>query len=100
LTASDGEEAIRFFEERGKEIALIILDVMMPKRSGPQVYRYIRSLDSEIKMMFCTGFDPGSNELDGLDSEEVPRIRKPFNKKFLLSKVREVLSSPILCTRE
>jgi CheY-like chemotaxis protein len=100
LIAIDGEQAVRLFEEHRAEISLVVLDVMMPKRTGPQVYRYLRSIDSDIKIMFCTGFDQGSDELDGLDQENIPRIRKPFNKKFFLSKVREVLNSPVLCNQD
>jgi PAS domain S-box-containing protein len=100
LIAADGEEAIRLFEEQRTKIALVVLDVMMPKRTGPEVYRYLQSVDCGIKVMFCTGVDQGAAPLDGLECENIPQIRKPFNKEFFLAKVREVLDAPSLCPQD
>lgn len=81
--ASNGEEAIRIFLNRQKDIDLIILDLMMPEMNGIDVYRNIRFYNSNIPCVVITGYN---EELVGKYVEKDKRIvfiRKPFNLKDL-----------------
>lgn len=91
LVASDGDEASRMFEENRTAIALVILDAIMPKRSGHDVYRHMKAIDPDVKVIFCTGYDPETAQSAYIHQEQLPLIQKPFDPNMLLSTVREVL---------
>jgi len=87
LAAADGEEGIQIYDQRKEAISLVILDVIMPKKSGRQVFRYIRSLDTELPIIFTTGY---SQEMLGQEFGHIV-VQKPYNEESLLAKVREML---------
>ena len=89
LEAGDGEEAVDlFFEE--KDIALIILDVMMPKMDGWQVCREIRS-HSKVPIIMLTAKSDERDELLGFELGVVEYISKPFSPKILVARVEAIL---------
>lgn len=89
LEAGDGEEAVDlFFEE--KDIALIILDVMMPKMDGWQVCREIRS-HSKVPIIMLTAKSDERDELLGFDLGVDEYISKPFSPKILVARVEAIL---------
>ena len=87
--ASDGEEAIDVFYEE-KDIALIILDVMMPKRDGFDVLREIRE-SSSVPVIMLTAKSEESDELDGFELGADEYISKPFSPKILVARVEAIL---------
>jgi PAS domain S-box-containing protein len=97
LAACDGLEAVRMFQEHRDSIALVLLDVVMPKMSGHEAHRRIRDLAPETKVVFCTGYDRDTVQCDGLVGEGLPLVQKPFTAQALLSVVREVLDAPAPC---
>jgi PAS domain S-box-containing protein len=97
LVASDGEEALRLFEDNCKRIDMVVLDFNMPIRNGLEVYHCLQDAECNAKFMFCTGIDGETVQFEKLEQEGIPAIRKPFNAQYLLAKVREVLDSPDLC---
>ena len=89
LEAGDGEEAVDlFFEE--KDIALIILDVMMPKMDGWQVCREIRS-HSKVPIIMLTAKSDERDELLGFELGVDEYISKPFSPKILVARVEAIL---------
>ncbi|MBS6196315.1 MAG: response regulator transcription factor [Clostridiales bacterium] len=89
LEAANGEEAVDlFFEE--KDIALIILDVMMPKMDGWQVCREIRS-HSKIPIIMLTAKSDERDELLGFELGVDEYISKPFSPKILVARVEAIL---------
>ena len=76
LEAGDGEEAVDIFF-REKDIALIILDVMMPKMDGWQVCREIRAY-SKVPIIMLTAKSDERDELQGFDLGVDEYITKPF----------------------
>ena len=92
VSAKNGEEAVRVLMERKEEISLALLDVVMPKMSGHEVYRYIRRECPHLKVVFCTGYDPAAHQVAFLKEEANARlIEKPFPAGVLLRTVREQL---------
>ena len=89
IEAADGEEALDCFY-RDKEIALIILDVMMPKLNGFEVLKEIRST-SDIPVIMLTAKDAESDELTGFNSGADEYISKPFSPKILVARVEAIL---------
>ena len=87
--AGDGEQAVDiFFEE--KDIALIILDVMMPKMDGWQVCREIRA-HSRVPIIMLTAKSDERDELMGFDLGVDEYISKPFSPKILVARVEAIL---------
>lgn len=89
LEAGDGEEAVDLFF-REKEIALIILDVMMPKMDGWQVCREIRQY-SKVPIIMLTAKSDERDELLGFELGVDEYISKPFSPKILVARVEAIL---------
>jgi CheY-like chemotaxis protein len=91
LEARDGQEAVEIFKNNSDKLDLIILDVIMPKLKGREVYDAVMAIDPKMKILFCSGY---SKELVisqvGL-LQEMNYLAKPFTPKELLMKIREVL---------
>ena len=89
IVAGDGEEAVdKFFEV--KDIALIVLDVMMPKMDGWQVCREIRQY-SKVPIIMLTAKSDEKDELQGFDLGVDEYITKPFSPKILVARVEAIL---------
>lgn len=89
LEAGDGEQAVDiFFEE--KNIALVILDVMMPKMDGWQVCREIRA-HSKVPIIMLTAKGDEQDELLGFELGVDEYISKPFSPKILVARVEAIL---------
>ena len=89
IEAENGERAVDiFFEE--KEIALILLDVMMPKMDGWQVCREIRQY-SKVPIIMLTARADERDELMGFNLGVDEYISKPFSPKILVARVNAVL---------
>lgn len=89
LEAGDGEEALDIFY-REKDIALLILDVMMPRRNGFEVCREIRS-SSKVPIIMLTAKGEESDELNGFELGVDEYISKPFSPKILMARVGAIL---------
>ncbi len=89
LEASNGEEAVDTFLEH-KDIALIILDVMMPKMDGWQACKEIREF-SEVPIIMLTAKSDERDELLGFELGVDEYISKPFSPKILVARVEAIL---------
>lgn len=89
LEASNGEEAVDVFMEQ-KDIALVILDVMMPKMDGWQACKEIRAL-SEVPIIMLTAKSDERDELLGFELGVDEYISKPFSPKILVARVEAIL---------
>ena len=87
--AGDGMEAMDIFYEE-KDIALIILDVMMPKMDGWQVCREIRE-SSKVPIIMLTARSEERDELQGFELGVDEYISKPFSPKILVARVNAIL---------
>ena len=89
LEASNGEEAVDLFFEQ-KDIALIILDVMMPKMDGWETCRTIRKY-SQVPIIMLTARSEERDELQGFNLGVDEYISKPFSPKMLVARVEAIL---------
>jgi DNA-binding response OmpR family regulator len=89
IEAENGEQAIDIFFSK-KDIALIILDVMMPKLDGWQVCREVRQY-SKVPIIMLTAKGDEKDELLGFDLGVDEYISKPFSPKILVARVEAVL---------
>ncbi len=89
IEAGDGEEAMDIFYQE-KDIALIILDVMMPKMDGWEVCREVRK-NSKVPIIMLTARGDERDELLGFDLGVDEYISKPFSPKILVARVEAIL---------
>ena len=89
IEAADGMEAMDIFYEN-KDIALIILDGMMPRMDGWQVCREVRAL-SQVPIIMLTARGEERDELQGFELGVDEYISKPFSPKILVARVNAIL---------
>ena len=89
IEAGDGSEALDLFFQQ-KDIALILLDVMMPKMDGWQVCREIRAY-SQVPIIMLTAKSDERDELAGFELGVDEYISKPFSPKILVARVEAIL---------
>lgn len=89
LEAGDGEEALDIFFKQ-KDIALIVLDVMMPRMDGWQVCREVRAY-SAVPVIMLTARGDEQDELQGFQLGVDEYIVKPFSPKILVARIEAIL---------
>jgi two-component system cell cycle sensor histidine kinase/response regulator CckA len=89
ISAEDGMEGLKKFREHKEKIHVMLLDVVMPKLNGMELFKEIKQLEPNSKVLFMTGY----NEiLDRNNLQDKMRcISKPFAINSLLKELREVL---------
>jgi two-component system, cell cycle sensor histidine kinase and response regulator CckA len=90
IEAVDGEDALNKFKNI-KNPDLVILDSVMPKKNGREVFDEIRKINPEIKVLFCSGYTQDVILLKGIEEKEFDFISKPLTPNGLLGKIREIL---------
>jgi PAS domain S-box-containing protein len=100
LLAHDGQEAIEVFAANRDSISLVLLDVIMPRQSGPEVYAAIKALKPGVPVLFATGYSNEAAALAEIVERGAAILRKPYSPALLCRRVREVLdaeaTSPML----
>ncbi len=89
IEAGDGEEAVDTFFAQ-KDIALVLLDVMMPKMDGWEVLKTIRKY-SQVPVIMLTARSEERDELQGFSLGVDEYISKPFSPKILVARVDAIL---------
>ncbi len=92
IEAVDGEDAAKKFKENKDKIQLLILDVIMPKMNGKQVYDEIMELKPDTRVIFSSGYTANIIQKKGILEEGIDFILKPVSPQELLRKVREALN--------
>jgi two-component system, cell cycle sensor histidine kinase and response regulator CckA len=91
LLASDGEQAVGQFRAHRDKIDLALLDVVLPKLSGPEVYARICEEKPDLPVVFATGYSPDIDLLQKVQEKGLPVLQKPYTPRDLARKVRETL---------
>ena len=89
IEAADGEEALQKFFD-GKDIALILLDVMMPKLDGWQVLSEIRRY-SKVPVIMLTALGEDRDEIRGFELGVDEYVTKPFSPRVLMARIAAIL---------
>ena len=91
LTARDGEEAVEIFDRAWREIDLVVMDAIMPRRTGRAAYDAMKATDPTTRVLFCSGYSFDSLEAESFPEGSPDVLAKPFTPDALLEKVRQVL---------
>ena len=98
LLAHDGEEALELFTANRERVSLVLLDVFMPLRSGPEVFAAIQALKPGISVVFATGYSNEMATLAEIVARGIAVLRKPYSPSTLCRVVREVLDGAAATT--
>ncbi|MBI5641706.1 MAG: response regulator [Nitrospirae bacterium] len=91
VEAVDGEDAISKFAEDAMGIDLLLLDVIMPKKSGMAVYEEVKKARPDVRVLFVSGYTADIIRQKGMLDDGMVFIEKPVEPGVLLKKIREVL---------
>ncbi len=89
--AGSGQEAVAVYMEKGREIDLVILDMIMPGMSGGETFDRLRKIDPGIRTLLSSGYSIDGQAQDILDRGCSGFLQKPFHLEQLSAKVREIL---------
>ncbi len=93
LTARNGREALKIYEETRKEIALVLTDMVMPQVGGLELYQMLRRRDPSVKVILISGY-PLGDEMEFLRSARITGwIQKPPSLQQLAEVVRRAIDS-------
>jgi len=91
VEAVDGEDAIHKFMEYKDRIEFLLLDVIMPKKNGKEVYEEIKKVSPDVKALFMSGYTANVVHKRGILEEGLDFVLKPISPTVLLRKIRKVL---------
>lgn len=94
LTASDGEEALRIYHERYRDIALVLSDMGLPKLGGWEVFQRMRELNPRVRSILASGYLDQHLRSDLLAAGAKDFIQKPYVPDEILKRIREVIDEP------
>ncbi|HAP67106.1 MAG TPA: hypothetical protein DCQ99_04730 [Nitrospinae bacterium] len=94
IEAVDGEDAVQKFNKNKDNIKLIISDMIMPKKSGKEVYEEIKKISPDVKVIFVSGYTADQIKTKDISEDGISLLFKPITPNKLLKKVREVIDSP------
>jgi PAS domain S-box-containing protein len=91
VEAVDGEDAISKFLKHKRKVDLVMLDVVMPRKNGKEVYQYVRKVRPDIKALFTSGYTADVIHEKGVLDEGLNFVSKPVAPTDLLRKLRDIL---------
>lgn len=93
ITASNGKEALEVYQARGYEIALVLLDLLMPEMGGRQCLENLLSLNASVKVVIASGYSVEATTRDALATGAKGFVNKPYDSRQMLEVLREVLDA-------
>ena len=93
LTAEDGMQGVELYRSHQKEIAVVLSDVGLPLLSGPDVFRKIREINPEAKVILASGFFDPETKSEMFKAGLKNFIQKPYMPDEVLQKIREVIDT-------
>ncbi len=94
VVASNGADAVRVFTENPGQFDLLILDVVMPKVSGPDAFSQIAAVRPDLRIVFSTGYTAEAASLNPVIEQGASILQKPYSLKNLGQTVRSILDRP------
>ena len=92
LTALDGMKAIEVYRRQKESIDLVILDLVMPKMEGGEVFERLRAISSDVKILISSGYSVDGKATQILDQGACGFIQKPFDMMQLSKGIRAILN--------
>lgn len=94
LTAGDGQEAVEIFRFRGKEIALVLLDLTMPRMNGEEAFRELRRIDPGVRVVLSSGYSEQEIAARFAGRGLAGFIQKPYQVERLRETLKRIQHRP------
>ena len=94
LTAGDGQEAVEIFRFRGKEIALVLLDLTMPRMNGEEAFRELRRIDPDVRVVLSSGYSEQEIAARFAGRGLAGFIQKPYQVERLRETLKQIQHRP------
>jgi len=91
LTAGGGEEAVEVYRQNKQEIAVVVLDIVMPEVGGREVFRRIREIDPAAQVIVSSGYNQERDAADLLMEGAIAFVQKPYRLASLVGTIGEVI---------
>jgi signal transduction histidine kinase/CheY-like chemotaxis protein len=95
VSASDGAEALRLFEERTEEFAFVLVDLMMPGMSGEEVITELGRIGTPTPIVLTSGYDSEELSQRFVGRGVAAFLQKPYQLQQLRATVLEILTAPV-----
>jgi len=95
LQAAQSSEADRICRDHSSRIDLVLTDVVMPGASGPELVKHLQRLRPGLRFIYTSGYTDNPALREDVLNHNLPFLQKPYGQHELLSKVREVLDTPV-----
>ncbi len=93
LDAEDGDTALALFGKNSVKIDMVLSDVVMPGKSGPETVELLQAMDPELKVLFMSGYAADTIAHHGALHDDVEFINKPFSFQDLTRRIRSLLDA-------
>ncbi len=93
IAAGDGQEAIDLFNQHMGRIDLVLLDVVMPRKSGKAAFEAMKEKRPDVRVLFSTGYSFNTLNLNDASGGRVQMISKPYSPSELLRRVQTMLKT-------
>ncbi|MFH1851395.1 MAG: response regulator [Candidatus Neomarinimicrobiota bacterium] len=91
LTAANGVDGYKVYQENKSRIKLIITDIVMPKEGGIELYKRVHADNAAVKFLFITGYASGLADKNMVIGEKVEILSKPYKNAQLAQRIRRIL---------
>lgn len=92
VVAHDGKQAIELYEQRGKDVDMVLLDLTMPRMSGGECFRHLKKMNPDVKVVITSGYSLDTDGQSLLNEGAVGFLAKPYNLDQLTNAVKDVIS--------
>ena len=91
VVAYDGQQGVEIYKEKQTEIDLVLVDLMMPKMNGVQVYKALKVLNPDVEIVLTSGYSRDEAMKHFVEREEVGFIQKPYTIEVFIKKIIDYL---------
>ncbi len=91
IIAADGVEAVEIFRAKWKQIDVAVLDVVMPRLSGPDAFMQMSELQPNLRVVFTTGYTSEAASLTSMLEKGASFLQKPYSQRSISQMIRSVL---------
>lgn len=94
ISAGSGNDGVNLFRQLKDDIKLVILDMIMPKMGGNEVFQALKTIKPDVKVLLCSGYSyNGFAGIDKLLQSGVKRfIQKPFTRQAIAAAIKKILA--------
>ncbi len=93
LTAANGKKALELYKSRSEDIALVVLDLIMPEMAGKECLEEILKIDPRARTLIASGYSADASTQEAIEKGARGFVSKPYNVRRMLQIIRDVLDA-------